>query len=93
MKRSMLIAVAFWTVGAGTAWSMDQIYTSTSEKAYFGKIVSISATVINFEPHGIGPTEIPANEITRIIFENSPDGLTAAQKSCLTASTRKPSTP
>ena len=50
MKRAMLIAAAFWTVSAGTAWPIDQIYTSTSEKPYFGKIISMTATAINFEP-------------------------------------------
>jgi len=79
----MLIAAAFWTIGTGTAWPIDQIYTSTSEKAYFGKIVSMTATVINFEPQRTGPTEIPANEITRIIFENSPQALFDAQKAIL----------
>ena len=84
MKRAMLIAAAFWTVSAGTAWPIDQIYTSTSQKPYFGKIISMTATVISFEPQRKdGPTEIPANEITRIIFENSPDGLLAAQKAML----------
>jgi len=83
MKRVMLIAAAFWTIITGTAWPIDQIYTSTSEKAYFGKIVSMTATVINFEPQRTGPTEISANEITRIIFENSPDSLLAAQKAIL----------
>ena len=83
MKRAMLIAAAFWTVSAGTAWPIDQIYTSTCEKPYFGKIISMTATVISFEPQKDGPTEIPANEIMRIIFENSPEGLLAAQKAML----------
>ena len=54
MKRAMLIAAAFWTLGAGTAWPIDTIFTSTSEKPYFGKIISMSSTVINFEPNGTG---------------------------------------
>ncbi len=83
MKRGMLIVAAIWTISTGTAWPIDQIYTSTSEKVYRGKIVSMTATVINFEPQRTGPTEIPANEITRIIFENSPDSLLAAQKAIL----------
>ena len=44
----------------------------------------MSATVINFESRQkAAPSEIPANEITRIIFENSPGGLLAAQKAML----------
>ena len=35
----------------------------------------MTATVISFEPQLKGPSEIPANEITRIIFDNSPEGL------------------
>ena len=81
MKRAMWIVAALWTVSVGTAWPIDQVYTSTAPKPYFGKIVNTSATVINFEPQRKdGPTEIPANEVTRIIFENSPDGLLSAQK-------------
>ncbi len=80
MKRAMWIAVAFWTAGAGTALPNDTIFTSTSEKAFFGKIISISSTVVNFEPQKNGPTEIPVNEITRIVFENSPQDLFDAQK-------------
>ncbi len=83
MKRAMLMAAALWTLSVGTAWSIDTIFTSTSQKPYFGKIVSMSSAVINFQPTGIGPTEIPANEITRITFENSPETLTAAQKDIL----------
>ena len=83
MKRAMLIAAAFWTVSAGTAWPIDQIYTSTSESAYFGKIINISAAAISFESKRRRAREIPANEIKRIIFENSPDGLLAAQRAIL----------
>ncbi len=80
MKRVMWIAVGFWTVSAGTAWPIDQVFTSTSERAHFGKIINTTATVISFEPQRKdGPSEIPANEVTRIIFENSPDGLISAQ--------------
>ena len=82
MKRAMLIAAAFWTVSTGTAWPMDQIYTSTSEKPFNGKIISMTATAISFDGKD-GPSEIPANEITRIIFESSPDGLTTAQRDML----------
>ena len=35
MKRAMLIAAAFWMVSAGTAWPIDQIYTSTPAKTLF----------------------------------------------------------
>ncbi len=83
MKRAMLIAIAFWTVSAGTAWPLDQIFTSTSQKPYFGKILNVSATVISFQPQREGPSDIPANEITRIIFENSPGGLISAQVAML----------
>ena len=84
MKRAMLIAAAFWMVSAGRAWPMDQIFTSTSEKPYFGKIISTTATVINFEPQlKTGPGEIPVNEIKRIVFENSPDALLSAQRAML----------
>ncbi len=80
MKRALLITAAIWTVTAGTAWPIDQIYTSTSLRPYNGKVTGISATAINFELQLKGPVEIPANEVTRVIFENSPDGLLAAQK-------------
>jgi tetratricopeptide (TPR) repeat protein len=84
MKRAMWIVAALWTFGAGTAWPIDQIFTSTSEKPYFGKIVSMSAMGINFESQRRGgPTEIPANEITRIIFGNSPESLLSAQGAIL----------
>ena len=84
MKRAMLIAAAFWTVSAGTAWPIDQIYTSTSREALNGKIISMTATVDQFRAaRRTGRAEIPANEIMRIIFENSPDGLTTAQKDML----------
>ena len=69
----------------GNAWSIDTIFTSTSQKPYFGKIVSMSSAVINFQPAGIRPSEIPANEITRITFENSPETLTARKKTFSTA--------
>ncbi len=81
MRRAMLIAAGFWMVNAGTAWPIiDQIYTSTSQRPYNGKIISMTATVINFEPQLKSPIEIPANEITRIIFDNSPASLLSAQK-------------
>ncbi len=84
MKRAMWIAATLWTASAGIAWPMDQIYTSTSENAYFGKIISVSATAISFDSKQKGaPSEIPANEIKRITFENSPDGLLSAQKAIL----------
>jgi tetratricopeptide (TPR) repeat protein len=82
MNRAILLAAAFWAVSAGVARPMDQIYTSTSEKPYFGKIISMSSTVINFDGKG-APPEIPANEIARITFENSPGGLLAAQAAIL----------
>ncbi|MGO9114928.1 MAG: tetratricopeptide repeat protein [Thermoguttaceae bacterium] len=80
MRRAMLIAAAFWMFVGGTAWPLDQIYTSTSEKPFYGKIINMTATVINFQPSGKGPTEIPANEVARIIYENSPESLLSAQK-------------
>ena len=83
MKRAMLLAAALWTFSAGTARPIDQIFTSTSEKPYFGKIISTTSTVINFEARQNGPSEIQANEVKRIVFENSPDGLLAAQKDIL----------
>src|SRR5271166_4937679 len=80
MRRAMLIAAAFWAAGGGTAWPLDQIYTSTAERPYNGKIVSTTATSITFESLLKGPAEISANEITRIIFDNSPESLLSAQK-------------
>jgi tetratricopeptide (TPR) repeat protein len=82
MKRLLFIAAAIWTVSAPMAWS-DQIYTSTAESPYYGKITAMTATSITFEPtkSGGGPPEIPVNEINRIIFENSPRSLIDAQKS------------
>ncbi len=79
MKRAMLIVAAFWMVCAATAWPMDQIKTSTAEKVYRGKIIGMSATAISFEGKD-APNEIPVNEITFIIFENSPESLTTAQR-------------
>ena len=65
MNRAILLAAAFWAVSAGIAWPMDQIYTSTSEKPYFGKIISMSSTVINFDGKGrrlrFRPTRSPAS--------------------------------
>ena len=86
MKRAMLIAAALWTLSAGIARSIDTIYmpgTDNKEKAYFGKISSMTATVINFQPQRTGPNVIQANEVTRIVFENSPESLTNAQKDIL----------
>jgi TolA-binding protein len=85
MKRSLLIVAALWTATVATAWSMDQVFTSTSEKPYFGKIVSMSAATLTFEPgrKGAGPNEIASNEVTRIVFENSPESLINAQKSLI----------
>jgi tetratricopeptide (TPR) repeat protein len=85
MKRSLLIAAAFWSATAGTAWPIDQIFTTTNEKPYFGKITSMTASSITFEPQrvGAGPNEIPVNEVARIVFENSPESLINAQKSLL----------
>lgn len=88
MKRAMWIAVAMATVSTGTAWSIDQIYGPRVErdrtgnerdKPYLGKIISMTATVINFEGKD-APTEIPVNEIKRIILENSPQALLDGQK-------------
>jgi len=79
MKRAMLIVAAFWMVCAATAWPMDQIKTSTAEKVYRGKIIGMSATAISFEGKD-APNEITVNEITFIIFENSPESLTTAQR-------------
>jgi tetratricopeptide (TPR) repeat protein len=81
MRGAILIAAAFWAVGVGTAWSLDQVYTSTSEKPLNGKIISMTSTAVNLDRNG--PKEIPANEITRIIFEGSPEGLTLAQRDML----------
>ena len=90
MKRVMLILAVLWAVSAGTAWPNDQVYTSTSESAYFGKIINISAAAVSLESKQKGaPSEIPANEIKRIVFENSPDGLLAAQKAILSADYEK----
>ena len=90
MKRAILMAVACWTVSTGTAWPMDQIFTSTSPTAYNGKIIGVTATTISFEPQRKGwPSEFPANEIKRIIFENSPGGLLSAQKHILDADYEK----
>jgi tetratricopeptide (TPR) repeat protein len=83
MKGTIGIAASFWALCAGIAWPIDQIYTSTSEKPFFGKIVGTTSTGISLEARQNGPTEIPANEITRILFENSPDGLLSAQKDLL----------
>ena len=84
MKRAMLIAAAFWTVSAGTAWPIDQIYTSTSEKRLLRQDHQHDGDGDQFRAAAKdAPSEIPANEITRIIFENSPDGLLAAQKDML----------
>jgi tetratricopeptide (TPR) repeat protein len=80
MKRAMLIAAAVWISNAATAWPIDQVYTNTAEKPYYGKITGMTNTGISFEPQGKGPTDIPANEIVRIIFGNSPDRLLSAQK-------------
>ena len=82
MKRAFLFIVACCALNAATAWSMDQIYMSTAKKPYYGKIVSMSAEVISFEGRD-APGEIQANEVVRIIFENSPDGLTTAQSAML----------
>jgi tetratricopeptide (TPR) repeat protein len=77
----MFIAAAAWTISAAAAWSNDQVYTSTSERAQFGKITNMTSTVITFEPQKKdGPTEFQVNEIVRIHFENAPDGLAAAEK-------------
>src|SRR5580658_2116233 len=89
MKRAMLIVAALWTVTAGTAWPIDQIFTSTKEKPYFGKIVGMTSTVITFEARQNAPSDIQANEIRRIIFESSPDALLAAQKDMLDAEYEK----
>ncbi len=87
MKRAMLIAAGLWMLSAGTARPIDSIYVpgkdKEKEKVYTGKIMSMSATVINFQPQRTGPSEIQANEITRIVFENSPGALTNAQKAIL----------
>ena len=94
MKRAMWIAAALLTVTAGTAWPNDTIFTSTSEKALFGTITSMTSTVVNFERLGGGAMEIPVNEITRIAFGNSPDGLRSASARgamIRTAITRRPS--
>jgi len=86
----MWIAAAFWMLSAGTAWPIDQVYTSTSESAYFGKITGISAATVSLDSKQKGaPNEIPANEIKRILFENSPDGLHAAQKAMLSGEYEK----
>ena len=81
MKRAILIAAALGMVGVGTA-RPDQIYTSTSDKPLNGKIISMTATAINLDRKD-GPVDIPANEIIRIIFEGSPEGLTTAQRDML----------
>jgi tetratricopeptide (TPR) repeat protein len=84
MKRAIALTILFWTAAAGTAWPIDQIFTSTSEKAHFGQIVSVSSAGINMKLQRTEvPMEIPANEITRVVFENSPDGLLSAQKAIL----------
>lgn len=88
MKRATLIVVAFFSVSAGTAWPIDQVYTTTSKKVFIGQIITTTATVVNFEGRG-APREIPANEITRIIFENSPEALQSAQKCILDAEFEK----
>jgi len=84
MKRALFIAAVLWPLAAGTAWPIDQIYTSTSDRPYFGEIVSMSAITINFKSHSKdAPGEIPVNEIKRITLENSPQGLLEAQKDIL----------
>ena len=84
MKRTMFFAVAFWAISAGSAWPIDQIYTSTAPKPYYGKISGMTSTVINFEPQGKkGPNEIAANEVTRVILEDSPQGLLNAQEAII----------
>ena len=90
MKRAMLMAAAVLTVSAGTAWPLDQVYVPSTDKgndkykAYFGEIISMSATQITFKPQRQdGPTDIPANEIVRIIYDSSPPGLLDAQKAML----------
>jgi len=82
MKRAMSIAVALWLVSNATGWSIDQIYTSTNDKPLNGKIISMTATAINLDRKD-GAVDIPANEILRIIFEGSPEGLTTAQRDML----------
>lgn len=82
MKRAMLIAAALLTVSAGTAWSLDQIFTSSSQKSYNGKILTLTSTVIGFDGKD-APNEIPVNEVTRVIFENAPNALYTAQKHML----------
>ena len=69
MKRKLFFAAVFWYLAAGTAWPIDSIYTSTSDKTLMGEITGMSPTVINFKPFKDGPSEIAVNEIKRIRFE------------------------
>lgn len=81
-KQPMILAIVTWLAGVSAACALDQIKTSTQEKILLGKITGVTATVINFEPSGKsgGPTEIPVNEIVRIMFENEPNNLFEARK-------------
>jgi tetratricopeptide (TPR) repeat protein len=82
MKLATTVTAAFWLIAAGSALSNDQIYLSTKERPVFGKITAMTPTSITLESSGSSP-EIPANEIKRITFENSPPSLMEAQKALL----------
>jgi len=82
MKRAMWIAAALWLGSYAAAWPIDQVYTSTNEKPLNGDISSMTATAVSLN-RTAGAIDIPANEILRIIFEGSPEGLTTAQRDML----------
>jgi tetratricopeptide (TPR) repeat protein len=83
MNRAILMVAAYCGLTTATAWPSDQIYTNSAKKVRFGKIASMSATAIGFQPQNEPAIEIPTNEIVRIVFENSPAGLLAAQEAIL----------
>ena len=84
MKRTMILTVAVWSTIAGAGWSIDAIIPNNA-KTVLGHINGITATTVSIQPMKTGEAQqdIPVNEIERITFENSPDALTAAQKSII----------
>ncbi len=68
-----------------SVWSADQVYMRTESKPYIGRITSVTPTAVTIETQGTkaGSHEVTTNDIIRVQFDNSSDGMLRVEKSVL----------